>query len=344
MPEAPVPAPKSPNHPTNIVRNILVGAVTTILGSTAVYFITNKTRGGNSDMEEMLLTKQSTIDAWKSYVTFENVYAKKELSLIKDLTGKTLDFTEFVSQGQEESDKFKKSIDELKSKKHIDKDFIQMLNSRLVNEDAGMKTLEKYSQFMKAMQDTSLPYEEKMSLTKTQSALWVSQSKGYTERALADIEDIAKILSERYGTTFSLTDLIVYNMAQKDSLSNRPGNPGPDPVKPDPVVLFVDTTSTATPSTAILTGHWSANPPNGADIDLAKTGKFFWHVLSTGDHVSGTWKLLNGKLYMYFVNDESGKKGNWIFNLTAFKPDSFFMTVTNTNPIAYRMVRQVPKP
>jgi hypothetical protein len=352
MSEAPTPstsqppAPKSPNHPSNILRNILVGAITTIIGSTAVYFITNRNKNSNSEMEVMLMTKDATINAWKSYVTFENAYTKKDLSLLNDLQARTMNWDEFVAESGRESNKFKKGLEELKTKKNIDKDFIQALDSRLDNEKSTTPILQKYSRFLKSMADTNLTADEKMKALQTEGAKWEAQAKGFTERALTDIEDIAKTLSERYGQTFAMTDFLIYNMLknQKDSavtVINKPAPSDPDskPTKTDTAANIKEVPAT----TQLLTGRWLANPPNGADIDLQKKGKFFWHVSTNGDHISGTWKLIKNKLNLYPVNDETGKKGLWTFDLTLVRPNTFSMKLTVEPHNNYNMVRQAPK-
>ncbi len=335
------PTPKSPNHPSTIARNIIVGAITTIIGSTAVYFITRGKPNPHSDLEVLLMTKESTIEGWKSYVTFENAYAKKSLSLLSDFQTGTMNVEDFTAESQRESNKFKSGIEELITKKNIDKDFIQALKNRLDNENASMPILLKYMHFIKSIRDTNLTDAEKIKALQDESTKWAAQSTGMTDRAITDIEDIAKTLSERYGQTFAMTDFIVYNfvMRQRDSLNTiKTAKTGTDKTG-----VRVDTTASAkevVPTSTLFVGKWEANSPNGADIDLAKTGKLFWHVLSNGDHISGTWKFIKDKLYMYPVNDETGKKATWIFELSNVRQNSFTMKLSVTPFNIYNMVRK----
>jgi hypothetical protein len=345
MPDKPTPAPKSPNHPSNIARNIIVGAITTILGSTAVWFITNRGKNPKSEMEILLLTKDATTNAWKSYVTFENVYTKKSLSLINDMQTRTIGMDEFVTETERESDKFKTSITDLMTKPNIDKDFIDGLNSRLDNEKLTKPTLEKYAHFINALKDTNLTQDEKIKALQEEGVKWEAQSKGVTDRAITDIEDIAKTLSVRYGQTFAMTDFLVYNivMHQRDSLARITKTNAPnDSVKKIEAPIIVENVKEIPPTTQLVTGKWIANPPNGADIDFSKNGKFFWHVLSNGDHISGAWKLVKNVLNLYPMNEETGKKGQWAFNLSLFTANSFSMKLNIEPHNLYKLTRQQP--
>jgi hypothetical protein len=218
---------------------------------------------------------------------------------------------------------------------------VQALRSRLDNERATMPLLQKFSRFIKSMKDTNLNDPEKIRLMQEESLRWIAQSKGYTDRAIADIEDIAKTLSERYGQTFSMNEFMIYNIVkrQEDSLNKLKQQRTPSDTqtiqKPE-----AETAKEELPTKELLTGKWVANPPNGADIDLMKNGKMFWHVLSNGDHVSGTWKLLKGKLYLYPVNEENGKKAIWIFDLSKVTANSFSMKLTVQPYNNYNMSRQ----
>ena len=71
-----------PVHST-ILRNIIVGVTTTVLGSSAVYFLGFSHRNNNST-NDYLVTKEATTKAWKSYETIDNIYYKNTVSLSKD--------------------------------------------------------------------------------------------------------------------------------------------------------------------------------------------------------------------------------------------------------------------
>jgi hypothetical protein len=58
--------------------------VTTVPGATATCLLGfNKKSLDRTDMEQILISKDATLKAWKSFVTVQNVYYKNEKSLHK---------------------------------------------------------------------------------------------------------------------------------------------------------------------------------------------------------------------------------------------------------------------
>ena len=67
--------PGSPPNTSNkvMLRNIITGVITTVVGAITVYFLLGR-KSDTSSEANMLLMKEATNNAWKSYVLAENVF------------------------------------------------------------------------------------------------------------------------------------------------------------------------------------------------------------------------------------------------------------------------------
>ncbi|MFI5134003.1 MAG: hypothetical protein ACHQEB_06690, partial [Chitinophagales bacterium] len=81
MPDSATPSPPSTpptpasSHSATMMRNIITGVITTVIGAVTVYFITQGFhKSDNSSAADILLMKEVTTNAWKSYVSSENVF------------------------------------------------------------------------------------------------------------------------------------------------------------------------------------------------------------------------------------------------------------------------------
>ncbi|HMU47195.1 MAG TPA: hypothetical protein PKC72_12565, partial [Chitinophagaceae bacterium] len=75
------------NQGKHQTRNIILGAIVTVLTSTLIYYLTvfqNKPKQGSAGFYEI---KEATTNAWNRYVTVDNIYYKNiiELSTDKEL-------------------------------------------------------------------------------------------------------------------------------------------------------------------------------------------------------------------------------------------------------------------
>jgi len=351
------------SHSPNIFRNILVGVTTTVLGSSAIYFLGFNHRSAGSSGNDYLVVKDATIKAWKSYVTIENIYTKNSISLMKELqeTKKLDDFEENIIQ---ESKKFETDLEQLIKDQKIDGDFISMIKRRLQNENIAIPKTKNYLGNIRSIVNSNFSQAEKSEKLAAEDQSWATYSKGTSERAITDVEDLAKILSERYAQPFAMTDLIIYKMlkdkaANTDTTTTRNNiNPNPDPangsinqntdnvsninnpvntrINPDKNNSNNTVNNTISVNKSMLTGDWSTN---GAEIYLSQDGTMEWEVLSNGDNAYGTWNLYNNQLYMYATGSKTGQKSTWVFNLTNVSGNSFTMTL-NVQPYnSYSLVR-----
>src|SRR2546430_4928179 len=113
------------------VRNIVISVITTVLGTAAVYYLGFRGTGGGSP--DFLVVKDATINAWKNYVTYENIYSKNVKTIFgsngQQIT-KVSEVNDLEDQLLNESHKFTDDIDKLADDKNIDKAFISLLKRR----------------------------------------------------------------------------------------------------------------------------------------------------------------------------------------------------------------------
>ena len=354
MSEASTPGTSSDRPVTHkiIARNVITGVLTTVLGATVIYFLGFNHR---SDGNNFLVMKEATTNAWKSYESFENTYTKNSLSLIKDAA--TIGLDEFLTQTKQESEKFKKSVEELAKKKDIDKDLVTALNKRLDNEKSSMPKVEKYIDELRKIANSTMTDQEKTAAVTREDQKYAATSSGLYERAVNDIQDIAKILSARYGQPFSMDDFLIIqihdqNKKTADSLANlnrtnqennNNNNGNQQPVDPNNIGNNRQVTGNTNPSvtnnTVInernLTGDWSTAD---AKISLMENDTMSWD-LNSGENAYGTWKIINNQLYMYVTNSRTGQKFTWIFDLSNVAARSFTMTLTVQPYNTYKLVR-----
>jgi len=361
----------TPVPSTNILRNIIVGVTTTVLGSSAIYFLGFNHRGSDrSATENILVTKEFTTKAWKSYVTSENIYTKNTLSLMKELqeTKKLDDFEENIFQ---ESEKFKNDLEQLIKDKNIDGDFVSMIKRRIQNENNVTPKTKAYLGNIKSIVNSDLSQAEKSEKLAAADKDWATYSKGAMERSITDIEDLAKTLSERYMQPFAMTDLLIYKMIKNPAgntdttnIGNKNTvNPqGNDNVNSGPTNNAVPANATGNANNnptnnndlannnynnpannniiaikkSMLVGNWSTN---GAEIYLLKNGSMSWEVLSNGDNAYGTWRLNDNQLYMYATNTATQQQSTWIFNLSNVSSNAFTMKLSVPPYNTYNLVR-----
>lgn len=357
-------------HTSNMIRNIITGVLTTVAGACAVYFLGfHNNSGSNGDY---LVTKEATTKAWKSYVTIENVYYKNQVSLLNDLQ-RTKNLDDFKEGLSNESRKFQNDLQILIKDNDIDKAFISMIDRRLDNEKSIGPKLDKYIDNIKAISNSSLSPEEKQQKLLAEDADWTNSNKGITERAINDIEDIAKTLSERYGQPFAMTDFLVYqyiknNANKTDSITNQtnqnnynnttnntnpnnnnsnintdnninngnnnPGNNGNGNGNINNNNSNNFNTNRSNYEAKDFAGKW--NTP-GAFITLSSNGNMEW-LMTNGVRTLGTWRFYNNQISMTYPN-QNGVVGTYTFNLYNITANSFTMQLVTYPNYTYLLTR-----
>ena len=316
------------------LRNILIGSVVTIITSTIIFYLTQylkKPEGG-----EFQRKKNATTAAWKSYVGYENVYTQNILSYQK--TGQMQGREAYLAGVKKESAKFQKDIQDLQKRKYLDEDLLKVFSKRLENENASMPVIEEYYRKITAIENSNKSLKEKKDELTNEMIQYNMTVNGMFERSVNELKEIAKILGERYGGSFSENDFLLIQIAPKMMKSN------------DSLVLVLMNVIMDSAGNIIenknfarnvnpdnLVGKWSTE---GAEITLAKDGKMIW-LVGNGSKAEGTWKVEKDKLKMQATTTPENNKGTWLFNLAYITTNSFTMVLDYSPYNLYRLTRTV---
>ena len=364
---------------STILNKIIIPVITTILGATAIYFLGfNKKSSGRTDMEQMLISKDATVKAWKSFVTAQNVDYKNEKSLGEEFQQKMADvkkqarsyedfvpvFTEFEKDIARERRKTTQDVETILKDPDIDRDFISMLNRILDDSKDYDKKLSDFFDNITSILKSGEPNTEKKIQEEVQKYIALEDKMG--DRIINQAESIAKILADRYNQAFDLNELLAYVELKKEK-EKKTDQPDPlsknDPVKQapiDPNDKGSDVKQEDPPSenggTSVRASSIENNNSNntvepaeslltgqwstsGSTLELSKNGKMFW-VFDTKGYTSGDWKLVNGKLQMNATNPDTKQTSLLIGYLTDVTRNSFTLTFMTTPREVYHMTRK----
>ena len=322
----PSPYPPAPAHSSNNqTRNIILGAIATVFTSTLIYYLTVYQNRNKSDSNR-LEVKEATIEAWKSYKAYENAYTSNLFSFEKTAT-ETGSYDPYFAGLNTESKKFVADLTDLSKTKDIDKDLIKAFNRRLENEKSTLEKVNEYYERLKQVLKKNTGNIKKFKEDFVAEQIRYTQYyKGAYERAINDIQEIAKILSERYGQSFSMSDfLIIQMMPQRiktqDSLINVLQQ-----IDIDSNGNIVQQNFATNLKIKDLEGNWNVD---GDVVSLQKNGVLNW-TLAGGKKATGTWKVVEEKIKIEATVAGSDEKINSTYRVSNLTASSF--TITQTEP------------
>src|SRR5687767_6531987 len=153
MAESPPPSTSAGSpagHTTLMFRNIIVGVTTTILGSTAVYFLGFHNKGKGGTKASYLEMKESTTRAWRTYVAIDNIYYKNLMSINKDKE-LILDLDRYKAEMFKEGARFKRDAQNIMKDEDVDKAFVSMMERRFEREKEAEDAITIYIDKLKAI-------------------------------------------------------------------------------------------------------------------------------------------------------------------------------------------------
>lgn len=331
------PAPASGN---SHLKNLIIGSIITAVASISVYYATvymNRTKDSNTAANEKTATKK----VWQSFVAYENTYTRNLMTFEESFI-RNANFDEYLGGLRTESAKFSKDLGDVIKLKDIDIDLVKAMNRRLENERVSLSKAEQFiTNLQSILKDTTL--SAKLSTEKyiMEQLRWNQEYKGMYERAVNDIREIAKTLSDRYGEKFSMDDLLILQMMPQKMKTNDSiiailqnvvvDENGKVVRKADPDGYdFVKTLTKKD-----IVGSWNAD---GNAITIKEDGKLIW-VLPNGSKASGTWSINENLLVAKVLIENNRKKAEWHFYVS--RPAANTFTLTNADPPneAYHMVR-----
>ena len=317
------PAPSAaPNHQT---RNIILGAIATVVTSTLIYYLTvfqNRKSEGATHLEK----KEATVEAWKSYKAYENTYTGNLLSFEKTFK-ENASLEGYVQGMNTESKKFIADLTDLSKTNNVDKDLVKAFKRRLENENSFIEKANEYYNNIKRIMAANANPKQKKEEYLTEEIRWSQYNRGAFERSINDVQEIAKILGERYGQTFSLSDFInvqIQPQRQKtnDSLLSVWNN-----IEIDEHGKIVQTNIAKNLQAKDVEGTWNVD---GDVVSLQKNGILSWTLQEEGKKASGTWKIVDDKLKVEAAINGSDEKLNYTFSVSNLTASSF--TISQSEP------------
>ena len=301
----------TPAHP-NMLRNVLTGVITTVLGATVVYFLGFHSNSGRPSPGSYLEIKEATTNAWKSYVTLENIEYKFSLSLAENMKNMN-SFDKVKTEIGNESRKFTGDVENILKNKDIDDAFVALLKRRL---DAEKESLDLWNTFFdecKDIQNTTEVGEERNQ--RANAALNKLQTSGdiILKRTKTEITDLSKSLNEKYGQQFSIAELMLFKdepaVEKKDDKVN-PGGTVIDNPKDNPPKVDYTTVNTVVSKNNFV-GEWDYQI---GVINFYNDGRMSMQG-NNGQSASGTWQYSNNQIAITYPN-EYGISMTYVYNYT----------------------------
>ena len=325
------PAPPSQNSSSGSTqtRNIIIGAIATIVASTTVYYLTQYVNNKKSDSAPTYeVKKEATINAWKRYVTIDNIYYKNILALSADKELlKNLD--NYKIETFAETENFINDAEKLIKEKNIDKTLIAMVDRRVAREKESKDRTTSFYDKLNSIKASNLSEGEKLERRTAESAAYLQYAKSLFQRSATEVEDLAKALTETYATTFNPYDVMVYADYKK--------------IIQPAIDTEEEADSAATYAQNInkqsLIGDWS---DSGNKISLQENGNMSYSLIS-GDKADGKWKIENNKLRIDAVSCVSRIKSTWYFYLSNITGNSFTMKLSVSPFDIYHLIRVTGK-
>ncbi|MBC7872543.1 MAG: hypothetical protein H7Y01_01030, partial [Ferruginibacter sp.] len=303
----------------NHTRNIVIGSIATIIASTTVYYLTQYVNNKKSDsVPNHVVMKEATTNAWKRYVTVDNIYYNAVTELANDNLPGT-DPDKYMEEVSKEAGIYKKDAAKIAGEKNIDAALETMLNRRIDRMTEYIDMLS--SLIVKIKQIVASTPDKAEQKKKVEAALIpvLGSMRRLFEKAANEIEELAKTLSETYAVTFDPKEVDMY----LDYRRNVSGpNRIPDGGNDSPQIARNNTGAAIKAES--LVGNWD---DNGNKINLLQDNKFNYSLV-IGDKATGSWKIENGKLRLDAVSTVTWQKAVLFFTIENVTANSFTMTNT----------------
>ena len=321
-------SPSSGSSGNNQTRNIIIGAIATIIASTSVYYLTQYVNNRKSDsVPNYLVMKEATTNAWKRYVTMDNIYYKATVMLYKDETMLTDPYKK-VAEINKEADIFKKDAGKIAKEKNVDPALITMLSRRIERQTEYIELINAFIANTKTIMATTTGDDaQKKKIIEAFSPVLASLNRLY-KKAATEIEELSKTLTSTYAVPFDLNEVLIYADYKKGIKNPDIAIEAPNPVDFSTQINSKD-----------LIGNW-ADKDN--KISLQKDGSMN-STTPDGEKATGTWKIENDRLRIESISKLSKTKYTLIFGLKNITPNSFTMQLTTTPFDIYNAVRQKDK-
>lgn len=357
-------AESTPSPNAAMVRNIIVGVATSVIGAATLYFLgINKSGQTTSAQPSFLETKEATVKGWKSYVSIDNIAFKNIQSVFNDYK-QDQQLDNFKEGYLKEVHKFMTDLEDILKAPGMDNSFTSLLRRRQETEKDGE---EKFSVFIDNLKtilsDNTMGMEDKQRKVLQENQKFLNMVKGVTARNITEVEGLAKVLNEKYGSAFDLNEFISYK-EYKSNYSNTTNNTadntnsaiypqqdnGSRPVSTipaQPQTSQHDQFSTANNSSANQNAgkEWNAGTfagdwkNEGGMLHLDNKG-FTWTWNDGKETSQGGWYTPDMKKIYFNIQKGYNQGYTWTFNLSDVTANSFTMQLENYAQYTYHLYKQ----
>ena len=217
------------NESKAIGKRVLIGVLTTLATTSAIYFLGFNRPAKKADELEV---KKNSIQVWKDMVALENQVLGKHDSIFNLFNNKILNTSAYVQNDSLVSAQFLIKMTDLEERKDIDGDMRSLLVDRKLHKQDELNRFLSYSRRFQALQDTvadgSIINELEYELSET----FVQSRSSAFERMGRSMEDRLAFLSTKYKYDFKIKDIAWHNYylqlrAQRE-VKNEPIPPLPN--------------------------------------------------------------------------------------------------------------------
>ena len=329
MSEGAVPG-SAPNTSNKVmVRNIITGVITTVVGASVIYFLGFHNSGPSEG--DLLVTKEATINTWKSYVSAENVFYQNYNTFAFESTADGID--RYKKSITEELDRFNKKVENILKTKSIDVSLSSLLERRVITNRDWVDKYKKYLDNYKEIIRSGADQEEIKRRGNEALQTFQNDVKDINQRFINEITDVCKTLTAKYNSTFAMTDLIMYqqqpNQNNTNSITNTNNNNNTD----NNNTSGTDAGGTVVAGKALV-GKWLS----GANtLYQYEDGKMYYYY-SNGDSTYGSWQIYNNLFYHYY-NQYYGAGYKYVYNLSNITPNAFSITMVDSPYTRFDFIR-----
>ena len=319
------PPPSGPSGNTQ-TRNIIIGAIATIIASTSVYYLTQYINNKKSEsVPNYLVMKEATTNAWNRYVTMDNIYYKA-VNILSTDPSMLNDPYKHIDEITKEADIFKKDAGKIAKEKNVDPALKTMLARRIDRQSEYTELINTFMGNTKTIMATTTGDDaQKKKIMEAFAPVLASVNRLY-KKAATEIEELCKTLTATYAVTFDPNEVMIYADYKKGISKPDTGvAKAPNPADFSTHINSKD-----------LIGSWA---DKGNKISFRKDGSMS-STNALGEQSTGTWKIENDRLRIESVNTASKIKYTFIFGLKDITSDSFTMLLTTMPFDIYHAVRQ----
>lgn len=320
--------PGSPHEVSNktMVRNIIAGIITTVVGGSLIYFLGFHTAGGSSE-GNFLVTKEATMNGWRSYVSAENVFFSNWSIYMANYS--TTGFAHYKEATLNELNNFKSDLKKILSTKNIDPSLASLLERRIKAKEQWEVKYRKHLDNYEMLLNTIADQTERTNKINNELGRFQNEVKEIDQLFASEIGELCNTLTSKYGYTFSWNELKMYQQQTNTNNNNTTDNNNSGN----------QNGGTGTVGSRSFVGKWQtqSNGSIAGTLYLYENGRMYYYFQS-GDSTYGRWQYNNDQITLFY-DQYYGAGYNFIYNITNVTGNSFTMTFTGQGANVFNAVR-----